>query len=91
MLIGYQPFYCHLGDTSALKIKFGDRKIIAKYGYERVCNKSHGALRTFMQNNPIITKNCEDARIRSGKPCVAAGRLRSKVSFKNFSRWAFSR
>jgi hypothetical protein len=23
----------------------------------------------------ILTKNCEDARIRSGKPCVAAGRL----------------
>jgi hypothetical protein len=35
-----------------LKIKFGDRKIIGNYGYERVCNKSYGELRTFMQNNP---------------------------------------
>jgi hypothetical protein len=36
-----------------IEVKFGDRKIIGKYCYERVCNKSYGALRTFMQNNPI--------------------------------------
>jgi hypothetical protein len=40
-----------------LKIKFGGRKIIGKYGYERVCNNFYGALRTFMQNNPALKPN----------------------------------
>jgi hypothetical protein len=43
-----------------LKIKFGDPKIIGKYGYERVCNKPpYGAFRTFMQNNPKKQKRLE--------------------------------
>jgi hypothetical protein len=41
-------------NIAQLKIKFGDRKIIGKCGYESVCNKSYGALRTFMQNNPFF-------------------------------------
>jgi hypothetical protein len=42
-----------------IEIKFGDHKIIGKCGYEGVCNKSYGALRTFMQNNPFFYPACQ--------------------------------
>lgn len=38
-------------NTAQTKVTFWGYKIVGKYGWQSVCIKSYGALRTFMQNN----------------------------------------